>query len=99
MVSDQPLAARLDSHRTSVNGDFSVSTSPTICFNRSAVDGNVAIPDRIQFYLLKKLLFTRSDFNWYFVRSTFSLTKDVVLKSCNWQMLIVYAQFSDTQNR
>ena len=32
-------------------------------------------------------------FNWYFVRSTFSLTGDVVLGSCNWQMLAVYAQY------
>ena len=28
-----------------------------------------------------------------FVRSTFFLTGDVVLGSCNWQMLVVYAQF------
>ena len=36
-------------------------------------------------------LYTRCDFNWYTVKSTFALTEDVVLRSCTWQMLVVYA--------
>ena len=53
-------------------------------FNRIAVDGHVADRDCIQFFLVKQPLFTRSDFNWYFVRSTFSLTRDVVLGADYW---------------
>ena len=50
-------------------------------FNRIAVDGHVADRDRIQFHLFRQSLFTRSDFNWYFVKSTLTLTWGVVLGS------------------
>ena len=40
---------------------------------------------------------TRGNFNWNFIRSTFSLTGDVVLGSFTWQVLV--HPTSDTQNK
>ena len=39
----------------------------------------------------------RSGFLWNFVKSTFSLTGDVILVSCSWQLLAVHTQLFDTE--
>ena len=102
MVSDQHLAIRPDSQlilQHQSQRDFSVSTSLTICFNKFAVDGHVADRDRVQFWLFRQPLFTRGDFNWFLVRSTFSLTWDVVPGSCSWQNVDCVGPISETQNK
>ena len=51
----------------------------------------------IQLHLVRPPLFNvgdaiRSDFVWNFVRSTCSLNGEVILLSCNWQLLAVHTQ-------
>ena len=70
---------------------FSVPASPAICFKRFTVDGHVADRHCIQLHLVRPPLFiigvaTRSGFLWNFVKSTFSLTGNVTLGSCDRQL-------------
>ena len=88
-VSNRHLAYR---SCTRVNCDFLVPTPPVICFNRFTVDRHVADCDCVQVHLVRthspSLESSLEATSVGFVRSTFSLTGNVILWSFSWGVLV-----------
>ena len=60
VLSLSPLTVSIQHLATSsVNGDFWILTSLTICFSGSAVEGHVVDLDRVQFYFVRQPLIVR----------------------------------------